>query len=70
MSHIEAIDTEQAMPTREAWRKMLFATACDAYRIACGRETPRQIRAFAKGWEKLTKRKDELMTTEAKEEVA
>jgi CRISPR system Cascade subunit CasA len=70
MSHIEAIGTDQAIPTREAWRKMLFATACDAYRIACGQETPRQIKAFAKGWQKLTARKDESMTTEPKEEVA
>jgi len=70
MTHIEAIGTDQAIPTREAWRKMLFATACDAYRIACGQETPRQIKAFAKGWQKLTARKDEAFTTETKEEVA
>ncbi len=59
MAHIEAIGTDDAMPTREAWRKMLFATACEAYRTACGQETPRQIRAFAKGWQRLTSKKDE-----------
>lgn len=59
MSHIEAIGTDDAIPRREAWRKMLFIAACDAYRIACGQETPRQIRAFAKGWQKLTSIKDE-----------
>ncbi|MBW2329902.1 MAG: type I-E CRISPR-associated protein Cse1/CasA [Deltaproteobacteria bacterium] len=59
MTHIEAIGTDAAIPTREAWRKTLFSAACEAYRIACGQETPRQMRAFAKGWQKLTTRKDE-----------
>jgi len=59
MTHIEAIGTDDAVPTRDAWRKMLFATACDAYRIACGQETPRQLRAFAKGWQILTSKRDE-----------
>ncbi|WP_429884287.1 type I-E CRISPR-associated protein Cse1/CasA [Geoalkalibacter halelectricus] len=54
MAHIEAIGTDEALPTREAWRKMLFATACDAYRIACSQETPRQMRAYVKGWQRLT----------------
>ena len=70
MNHINAIGTDQAIPTREVWRKMLFATACDAYRIACGQETPRQIKAFAKGWQKLTARKDEALTMDTKEVVA
>lgn len=70
MTHIEAIGTDNAIPSREAWRKMLFVTACDAYRIACGQETPRQMRAFAKGWQKLTTKKDEpeTDTQETKEE--
>ena len=70
MSHIESIGTDNAIPTREAWRKMLFKAACDAYRTACGQETPRQMRAFAKGWQKLTTTKDEpeTETQEIKEE--
>lgn len=70
MTHIEAIGTDDAIPTREAWRKMLFASACDAYCIACGQETPRQMRAFAKGWQKLITKKDEpeTDTQEIKEE--
>jgi len=70
MHHIEAIGTDDAMPTRDAWRKMLFSAACEAYRIACGQETPRQMRAFAKGWPKLTTTKDEpeTETQETKEE--
>jgi len=58
MSHIESIGSEAAIPTRDAWRKILFLAACDAYRVACGRETPRQVWAFAKGWQELTSRKD------------
>lgn len=54
MNHIEAIGTDAAIPTRGAWRKALFSAACEAYRTACGQETPRQMRAFAKGWQKLT----------------
>jgi len=59
MNHIEAIGTDAAIPTYQAWRKMLFSAACEAYRVACGQETPRQMRAFAKGWRKLTTTRDE-----------
>ena len=70
MNHIEAIGTDAAIPTREAWRKMLFSAACEAYRIACGQETPRQMRAFVKGWQKLTAARieTEANTHETKEE--
>jgi len=70
ISHIEAIGTDAAIPTREAWRKMLFAAVCEAYRIACGRETPRQLRAFAKGLQKLTAKQDKSKsdTNKPKEE--
>lgn len=70
MTHIKSIGTDNAIPSREAWRNMLFKAACDAYRIACGQETPRQMRAFAKGWQKLTATKDEpeTDTQETKEE--
>ncbi len=60
VAHIEAIGTDDAIPTRDAWRKMLFFSACVAYRTTCGQETPRQIRAFAKGWLRLTGRKDHV----------
>lgn len=59
LTHIKAIGSEDAIPTRKEWRKMLFSSACEAYRIACGQETPRQMRAFAKGLQKLTGEKDE-----------
>ena len=64
MAHIEAIGSENSLPTRDAWRDRLFAAACDAYRTACGQETPRKIRAFAEGWKRLINRKNE---TEAPE---
>lgn len=63
MAHVETIGSDDAVSTREAWRKMLFAAALDAYRISCGQETPRQIRAFAKGWRKLTAKKEEPEST-------
>ncbi len=53
MTHIEAIGTDTAISTREAWRKMLFRAALDAYETACGQETPRQIHAFVLGQKKL-----------------
>jgi len=70
MDHLKAIGTDAAIPTREAWRKMLFSAACEAYRIACGQETPRQLRAFVKGWRKLTSPgiETEAKTHETKEE--
>lgn len=69
MAHIKAIGTEAIEPTRDAWHKMLFKSALDAYRIACGQDTPRQIKAFAKGWQELTstKEKPESDTNETKE---
>lgn len=70
MTHIEAIGSDNAISTREAWRKMLFAAACDAYRTACGQETSRQVKAFSVGWQKLMKKIDEPEATasETKEE--
>jgi len=67
MDHIESLGTDQAVPTREAWRTMLWKTACDAYRAVCGQETPRQIKAFTEGWKKLNaKPKDPEMKTQKK----
>jgi len=62
MSHIEAIGGEHIEKTREAWRSMLFANACEAYTLACGQDTARQRRAFAKGWQKLTAKEFEPKT--------
>jgi CRISPR system Cascade subunit CasA len=52
-SHIEALGTNSAVPTRDAWRSMLRRCSRDAYQAACGQETPRQIKAFVEGWKKL-----------------
>jgi CRISPR system Cascade subunit CasA len=59
MRYVESIGTDSAMPARELWRRETFTAACEAYHIACGLETPRQMRAFARGWEKLTAKKTE-----------
>ncbi len=68
MAHIEAIGTEAAISTRNAWRHMLSKAAREAYKIACGQETPRQIHAFVKGWQKLTSAKKDPKN-ENKEEL-
>lgn len=39
--------------TQAAWRKAMHGAARQAYELACGKETPRQIRAFALGLGKL-----------------
>lgn len=73
MAHIKALDSGDAISIRDIWRKMLFTAACDAYKTACGQETPRQMRAFAKGWRKLTAPKEETesnITNETTEEEA
>ncbi|MDR4519963.1 MAG: type I-E CRISPR-associated protein Cse1/CasA [Nitrosomonas sp.] len=55
VAHVEAIGTtaEAVEKTREAWRKAVHGAARQAYALACGQETPRQIRAFALGLGKL-----------------
>lgn len=72
MAHIEAIDSAEAIPTQKRWQKMLFSTTCDAFRTVCGQETPRQIRAFAKGWRRLVSKinEQESNTLEIIEEEA
>jgi CRISPR system Cascade subunit CasA len=69
MQHIEALGSENSLSTRETWRKTLFASACDAYRTACGQETPRQIRAFAEGWKRLMNRKSETAPVNKEDEA-
>jgi CRISPR system Cascade subunit CasA len=54
LNHLDALGTESAVSTRDAWRALVWASARDAYKVACGQETPREIRAFAAGWKKLT----------------
>ncbi|MGV1099711.1 type I-E CRISPR-associated protein Cse1/CasA [Thiovibrio sp. JS02] len=69
MGIVEALDTEEFPTAQDKWRCRLYSAARDAYVVACGQETPRQRRAFAKGWQKLTTTKDEPETdsTESKE---
>jgi len=59
MTHIDAIGTDAVEPTREAWRKMLFKAALEAYSIACGQDSPRQMKAYAKGWRELISKQEE-----------
>ncbi len=56
LAHIESLGSSVQFieETRNQWRKAVWASAFDAYRIACGQETPRQIRAYALGLKRLT----------------
>jgi CRISPR system Cascade subunit CasA len=51
---VEAYGTNDLEPSQKEWRIVLWASARDAYRLVCGRDTPREMRAFAHGWEKLS----------------
>lgn len=55
MAHVEAIGTtaDAVEQTRDAWHKAVHGAARQAFALACGQETPRQIRAFALGLGKL-----------------
>ena len=53
MTHVESIGSDRAPPTLEAWRKMLFTSACEAFQTICGQDTPREMKAFALGWRRL-----------------
>ncbi|MCK9523819.1 MAG: type I-E CRISPR-associated protein Cse1/CasA [Proteobacteria bacterium] len=53
----KALGTDAFAPTQSTWRKLVYATACDSFRATCGQNTPRQMRAFAKGWQRLSRKK-------------
>lgn len=67
LAHIEALDSDRAESTRDAWREMLWQTAREAYASVCGQETPRQIKAFTEGWKKLHSKPKEQSETPKKE---
>jgi len=71
-THVAAFGTAAAAPTLEAWRKQLFRAAIEAYGLVCGQDSPRQLRAFVKGLQKLTTQsaQDEADDTLEKEEEA
>ena len=58
MNHINAVGSADSESTLNAWRSMLYKTSFEAYASACGQETPRQIRAYARGLEILRRSKD------------
>lgn len=47
------VAAKKSEETLIAWRKVVHQAARQAYELACGQETPRQIRAYALGWAKL-----------------
>lgn len=56
---------EKSQEAQAIWRKAVRKAARESYKLACGQETPRQIRAFAFGWSKLVgKPKDQHAETQ------
>ena len=54
MSIVNALgDAEKVNKLRSAWRKKIYQISLASYSVACGRDTPRQIRAFALGLKEL-----------------
>lgn len=53
MNLIDILDTEDFPVAQKSWRRKLYSAARDAYAVACGQESPRQRKAYAKGWKKL-----------------
>lgn len=45
---------EKSQKTQAIWRKAVRKAARESYKLACGQETPRQMRAFAFGLSKLS----------------
>ena len=56
MAVIQALGSDEFQATQKSWHSMLYNVARDAYALTCAQETPRQMRAFVKGWQKLTKK--------------
>jgi CRISPR system Cascade subunit CasA len=72
MAHITSIGTtaEAVIQTQHIWKKAVRKAAHESYRLACGQETPRQMRAFALGWAKLvSKPKDQSADQHADTEI-
>ena len=58
------VAAENIIEKQKLWRKALLKAAYDSYRLACGQETPRQIRAFALGWAKLVGKRNDQDTVQ------
>lgn len=69
----EEIDlaVQRTEETQKIWRDAVHRAARESYKLACGRETPRQIRAFALGWNKLVgKHNGQITDTKEPETMA
>lgn len=66
MSHMESIGTsaEAVAQTNKLWKSAVRKAAYQSYELACGQETPRQMRAFALGWAKLVSKPKEQNTNQ------
>jgi CRISPR system Cascade subunit CasA len=49
LAYTSSLDESDNEERRKAWRRAVHRAAREAYVLACGRESPRQLRAFAMG---------------------
>lgn len=54
MEFIKGLGSDEAVTKKKQWRQMVYSAALDSYQVACGQETPRQMKAFVKGWKVMT----------------
>ncbi|MEO8909455.1 MAG: type I-E CRISPR-associated protein Cse1/CasA [Gemmatimonadaceae bacterium] len=54
LRHVELFGSEDGLEAISSWRAVTHVAARAAYRLVCGMDTPRQVRAFALGWDNLT----------------
>lgn len=59
MGYIEVLGTDEAEGARHRWQKQVRHVARDSFGAVCGQETPRQIRAFVKGLDRLVRKAHE-----------
>ena len=52
-ARVRSVNTEDLPVLQALWQASARRSARDAYDLACGKETPRQIRAYAIGYKKL-----------------
>jgi len=66
MAYVDAIggDADTVDKGKDTWRSAVHSAARDAYCLACGQETPRQMRAFALGWDRLFVQRSENVASD------
>jgi len=54
LRYVELFPSEDSLKALKNWQAVVNDAVREAFRLVCGMETPRQMRAYALGWDKLT----------------